>query len=188
MLCSCGFEHTVAVSNDGEVHSFGRNDKGQLGLGHNNNVSLPTPIPNLPKIMEISCGYHFTVCIDKEGGLWSFGHNDHGQLGTGNTTNYNIPQKIEHIPPVRSVSCGYHHALIITNDSNLWSCGRNEDNYVWKIQQETNQNINKHRSNKFQKYLLVHFIHSFKITMEKYLDVVKIITEKLDWVISIILK
>ena len=125
MLCSCGFEHTVAVSNDGEVHSFGRNNKGQLGLGHNNDVSLPTPIPNLPKIMEVSCGDSFTVCIDKEGGLWSFGNNDHGQLGTGNTTNYNIPQKIEHIPPVRSVSCGYAHALIITNDSKLWSCGRN---------------------------------------------------------------
>ena len=126
MLCACGYQHTVVVSNDGEVHSFGYNNNGQLGLGHNNNVSLPTPIPNLPKIMEISCGYEFTVCIDKEGGLWSFGANSHGQLGTGNTTSYNIPQKIEHIPPVRSVSCGRYHALIITNDSNLWPCGKND--------------------------------------------------------------
>ena len=126
MLCSCGYEHTVVVSNDGEVHSFGRNNNGQLGLGHNNNVSLPRPIPNLPKIMEISCGYQFTVCIDKEGGLWSFGNNSNGQLGAGNTTNYNIPQKIKHIPPVMAVSCGANHALIITNDSNLWSCGKND--------------------------------------------------------------
>ena len=125
MLCGCGYEHTVVVSDDGEVHSFGRNGNGQLGLGHNNNVSLPTPIPNFPKIMEISCGYYFTVCIDKTGGLWSFGQNDYGQLGTGNTTSYNTPQKIEHIPPVRAVTCGSHHALMITNDSNLWSCGRN---------------------------------------------------------------
>ena len=126
MLCACGSDHTVVVSDDGEVHSFGYNRNGQLGLGHKNNVSLPTPIPNLPKIMEISCGYEFTVCIDNEGGLWSFGFNDRGQLGTGNTTFCNIPQKIEHIPPVRSVSCGYAHVLIITNDSTLWSCGSNE--------------------------------------------------------------
>ena len=126
MFCACGNVHTVVVSNDGEVHSFGRNNYGQLGLGHNNNVSLPTPIPNLPKIVEISCGYRFTICINKEGGLWSFGNNDYGQLGTGNYTSYNIPQKIEHIPPVRSVSCGNFHALIITNDSNLWSCGYND--------------------------------------------------------------
>ena len=148
MLCACGQEHTVAVSNDGEVHSFGRNGHGQLGLGHNNYVSLPTPIPNLPKIMEISCGYEFTVCIDKEGGLWSFGNNNNSQLGTGNTTNYNIPQKIEHIPPVRAVSCGYHHALIITNDSNLWSCGRNEKGQL--CLGNTGGNQSKYQQTSFQ--------------------------------------
>ena len=126
MLCACGHEHTVVVSNDGEVHSFGSNNNGQLGLGHNKNVSLPTPIPNLPNIIEISCGYNFSVCVSKEGGLWSFGNNNYGQLGTGNLTRYNIPQKIEDIPPVRSVTCGNYHALIITNDSNLWSCGSND--------------------------------------------------------------
>ena len=148
MLCACGREHTVIVSNDGEVHSFGRNEEGQLGLGHNNDVSLPTPIPNLPKIMEISCGHSFTVCIDKEGGLWSFGSNDHGQLGTGNTTNYNIPQKIEHIPPVRAVSCGYYHALIITNDSNLWSCGSNDFGQL--CLENTAGNQSKYQQTSFQ--------------------------------------
>ena len=125
MLSACGFTHTVTVSNDGVVHSFGSNFYGELGIGHNNKVSLPNPIPNLPKIMEISCGYKFTVCVDEEGKLWSFGENTCGQLGTGNTTNYNTPQKIADIPPVRSVSCGAHHTLTITNDSNLWSCGKN---------------------------------------------------------------
>ena len=126
MACVSGEYHTISLSDDGEVYSFGRNNVGQLGLGHKNDVSIPTPIPNLPKIMEISCGRNFTVCVDNEGGLWSFGENNNGLLGTGNATNYNIPQKIEDIPPVRSVSCGYYHTLIITNDSNLWSCGEND--------------------------------------------------------------
>ena len=139
LLCARGYEHTVVVSNDGEVHSFGRNSNGQLGLGHNNNVSLPTPIPNLPKIMEISCGEYFTVCIDKQGELWSFGSNSNGQLGTGNTTSYNIPQKIKHIPLVRAVSCGTQHVLIITNDSNLWSCGRNDQGQLCLGNKAVNQ-------------------------------------------------
>ena len=113
------------LSDDGVTHSFGRNKEGQLGLSHNNDVLLPTPIPNLPKIDMISCGAHFTVCIDHEGFIWSFGKNDCGQLGTGNTTNFNVPQKLQDLPPVVSVSCGYRHTLIITNDSNLWSCGSN---------------------------------------------------------------
>ena len=125
MACVCGFEHTIALSNDGIVHSFGRNFDGQLGLGHRRNVSLPTPIPNLPKINLVSCGFKFTVCVDYEGFIWSFGQNNSGQLGTGNNTNSNVPQKILEIPPVVSVSCGSYHTLIIINNSNLLSCGSN---------------------------------------------------------------
>ena len=151
--CAQGEGHTITLSDDGEVHSFGRNIEGQLGFGDNNSVSLPSPIRNLPKIMEISCGGYFSLCTDNEGGLWAFGQNNgYGQLGTGNKISYNIPQKIKDIPPARSVSCGCYHALIITNDSNLWSCGRNDfgqlclgntGGYYSKYQQTSFQQISK---------------------------------------------
>ena len=121
MTACCGEYHTITLSNDGTLYSFGKNRHGQLGLGHNNDVSLPTPIPNLPTITQISCGFHFTVCVDYEGFMWSFGEN---QFAAGN-----MPQKILEIPPVLSVSCGAYHTLIITSDgsdSNLWSYGRND--------------------------------------------------------------
>ena len=124
-MAACGRSHTITLSNDGTLHSFGYCEEGQLGLGPKYYVSLPTPIPNLPQINLVSCGGRFTVCVDCEGFIWSFGDNDFGQLGTGNKTNFNVPQKIEDIPPVLSVSCGAYHTLIITTDSNLWSCGRN---------------------------------------------------------------
>ena len=125
MACVCGCHHTITLSDDGTAHSFGSNGEGALGLGHNNDVLLPTPIPNLPKINMISCGWNFTVCVDCEGFIWSFGQNKFGQLGTGNKRNFNVPQKLQNIPPVVSVSCGIEHTLMITIDSNLWSCGRN---------------------------------------------------------------
>ena len=125
MSCVCGVYHTITLSDDGTAHSFGRNNRGALGLGHNKDVSLPTPIPNLQKINMVSCGAYFAVCVDNEGFIWSFGSNEFGQLGTGNTTDFNVPQKILNIPPVLSVSCGSDHILIITNDDNLWSCGSN---------------------------------------------------------------
>ena len=127
MAACCGSDHTIALSNDGTLHSFGHNEQGQLGLGHNKKVSLPTPIPNLPQISLVSCGAYFTVCVDCEGFMWSFGENNSGQLGIGNKTyNIYVPQKIEDIPSVLSVSCGFSHTLIITTDSNLWSCGYND--------------------------------------------------------------
>ena len=129
LTACCGEFHTITLSNDGTLHSFGYNHHGQLGLGHlghNNDVSIPTAIPDLPKINRITCGYDFTVCVDVEGFIWAFGNNNFGQLGTGNTTNFNqVPQKLLGLPPVVSVSCGSYHTLIITNDDHLWSYGRN---------------------------------------------------------------
>ena len=45
MAACCGAYHTITLSNDETLYSFGYNGKGQLGLGHNNRVSFPTPIP-----------------------------------------------------------------------------------------------------------------------------------------------
>ena len=140
---ACGQYHTVTLSADGTAHSFGRNEEGELGLGHNKDVSLPTPIPNLPQINQISCGAFFTVCVDHEGFIWSFGDNNCGQLGTGNKTNFNVPQKIQNIPPVRSVSCGMRYTLIITNDSNLWSCGSNQHGQLCHGDKEDRSNPQK---------------------------------------------
>ena len=67
MSCASGAYYTITLSNDGTAHSFGRNTEGTLGLGHYDNVSLPTPIPNLPEIKLISCGLLFAVCVDCEG-------------------------------------------------------------------------------------------------------------------------
>ena len=69
-----------------EKNTDGRNEE---GLDHNQNVSLPTPIP---KINTISCGWNFTVCVEYEGFIWSFGENNCAQLGTGNKINFNVPQ------------------------------------------------------------------------------------------------
>ena len=143
MACVSGSHHTITLSNDGTAHSFGRNKTGALGLGHNNDALLPTPIPNLPQINMISCGGFFTVCVDYEGFIWSFGNNNYGQLGTGNTTNFNVPQKLLEIPPVLSVSCGSEHTLMITADSNLWSCGRNDFGQLCHLDEKDRSNPQK---------------------------------------------
>ena len=153
MACCVGWHYTICLSDSGEVHSFGKNDLGQLGLGHNDKVLHPTLVPTLFKIRSVSCGFHFTVCIDEEGSVWSFGDNDCGELGTGNRQVYNTPQKIMDIPPIQTITCGGYHTLFIDKNKNLWSVGRNDcgqlalgtkgENYQLNPQQTSFSNILK---------------------------------------------
>ena len=141
MACCVGQSHTVCLSDEGIVHTFGMENYGQLGQGELMYVKhrgiLPGPVTKfhindqifpLPIIKEISCGAFFTACIDYEGSLYSFGQNHHGQVGVGTIgVHYYAPQKVQNIPPVKTISCGIYHILAITEDDNLWSFGSSEN-------------------------------------------------------------
>ena len=141
MACCVGEKHTVCLSDEGIVHTFGHVDYGQLGQGDsvwsNRGGILPSQVTRFyikdqffpfPIIKQISCGAFFTICLDYEGSLYSFGQNNHGQAGMGTIGfHYHFPQKIQNIPPVKTVSCGVYHTLVITEDDNLWSFGANEN-------------------------------------------------------------
>ena len=45
---SAGFGHTAAVSDQGHLFSWGFNEEGQLGLGHEESVDTPTLVDTFP--------------------------------------------------------------------------------------------------------------------------------------------
>ena len=62
---SSGYEHTVILTKNNEVYSFGRNNNGQLGQSNNNNLNIPTLIKYFTdkKIINICCGGQHTVAL-----------------------------------------------------------------------------------------------------------------------------
>jgi alpha-tubulin suppressor-like RCC1 family protein len=87
---SCGSDHSLALTENGQVFSWGSNQFGQLGIedmgeskkpilvkvDSNNNQSKP--------IMRIACGSHHSLLLSKSGDIYSFGRNDCFQLGLNN--------------------------------------------------------------------------------------------------------
>lgn len=81
--------HTIMVKNDNDVVAFGRNDYGQLGLGHNNVRDEPTLLIKGIFVQQIACGYIHTVILEENGDVLVTGHNLCGQLGLGHNHNQN---------------------------------------------------------------------------------------------------
>jgi alpha-tubulin suppressor-like RCC1 family protein len=130
ILLSIGYEFCVCVCEKG-VFSWGKNDLGQLGIGHNDEQWSYQPIlffKNPESILSIGCGIHFCICICKNG-MFSWGANELGQLGIGKFDDYrSSPQPISFFKnpeDIISLSCGYEFSICLCKNG-VYSWGYNE--------------------------------------------------------------
>jgi len=122
----CGYYHTLALTSNGRVLSFGRNDYGQLGLGHiTQRVYMPTPIDSMEGkgVVCMAAGCYHSMLGTSNGMLYAFGRNNHGQLGTGDTNERHSPCPIDRFLGKRviKVAAGFYHTIVLVggpDDSN----------------------------------------------------------------------
>ncbi|XP_078435697.1 regulator of chromosome condensation (RCC1) family protein [Wolffia australiana] len=145
---SCGEFHTAAISDIGEVYSWGLGSMGQLGhcsLQSGEKELLPRRVVSLEGIVikDIACGGVHTCAVTSTGALYAWGGGQAGQLGLGpqngffscqlNEPNaaavtaaffHNIPSLV--IPgAVEKVVCGHSHTLVSTREGKLFGWGYN---------------------------------------------------------------
>ncbi|MBI3987452.1 MAG: VCBS repeat-containing protein [Lentisphaerae bacterium] len=118
--------HSLGVKQDGTLWSWGKNNYGQLGLGHNTDTNRPQSVALL-NVSAVAGGYYFTLALQSDGNLYSFGRNDRGQLGTNLTvTVTNLPTPVAGISNVSAIAAGSDFALALRGDNTVWSWGRND--------------------------------------------------------------
>jgi len=83
--------HSVAITDRGEAYGWGRNETGQLGLGHSSAaVPVPTPLSAAGADGEdvtfvgAAVGKYHTVLVGSDGHAYASGGNGCGQLGVNN--------------------------------------------------------------------------------------------------------
>ena len=98
---AAGQGHSLALTDDGMVYTWGRNDTGQLGNNATTDVMLPvtvtvtgTPMSN-KTIVEIASGARHSLAIDSSGKVYAWGHNGSGQLGNNLTVNALTPVAVQ---------------------------------------------------------------------------------------------
>jgi alpha-tubulin suppressor-like RCC1 family protein len=131
---SCGYCHSLVLTNCGEVYAWGENGSGQIGNGCNSDQLIPIKVKsfNNERVVMISCGWAHSMALTECGHVYSWGSNVFGQLGIGNTVNSNEPKFVEVVDEnkcnvfIEKVSCGSDHSLLLSSDGYIYAFGRNK--------------------------------------------------------------
>jgi len=80
---AAGSDHTIALTADRRVWTWGSNGSGQLGRSTAGTFdAVPGQVTNLSGVAAIAGGDRFTVAMTTNGQVYAWGLNDSGQLGT----------------------------------------------------------------------------------------------------------
>ncbi|KAF7480265.1 Hypothetical predicted protein [Marmota monax] len=117
---SAGEAHSMALSMSGNVYSWGKNNFGQLGLGHTKNRAAPCLIetPDNKKVEFLACGGSHAALLTQDGLVFTFGAGKYGQLGHNSTQNELRPCLVTKLAGnrVTQVACGRWHTLAYVSD------------------------------------------------------------------------
>jgi alpha-tubulin suppressor-like RCC1 family protein len=120
--CAAGRTHSLAVSEDGRIFSFGFGN----GCGHGSAAldSNPHEINSLAnyQIVQCSAGAHLSACLDAKGKVFVWGN----QIRRP----YLLKHSVLQTEKVTNVVCGEKHVMMLTESGRLFGTGDNRDSQV----------------------------------------------------------
>lgn len=136
-----GADHTLAIDEDGALWAWGRNHKGQLGVGDTADRGEPVRVGTVTGWVAVAAAGDFSVAIRTDGTLWAWGENRFGQLGLGNTENRLVPTQVGSDTDWAAVDAGQEdmpvevpggdplepggHVIALKSDGRVFAWGRN---------------------------------------------------------------
>ena len=81
---ACGHSHSIALTQTGQVYSWGYGKFGALGLSHFDSRNAPTLVTffsdftTSAQVKQIQCGAHHSALLDNQGRLFMWGAGEVG--------------------------------------------------------------------------------------------------------------
>jgi alpha-tubulin suppressor-like RCC1 family protein len=122
---SAGMKHSLALTKDGTVYSWGENRYGQLGDGTVINRLTPVLVRGITNAIAVAAAYDFSVALLADGTVTSWGHGS-GALGRSGITPDGpnpFPALVPRAAGVTAISAGGQHVLALTATGQVLAWG-----------------------------------------------------------------
>lgn len=116
--------HSLAIAQDGSLWSWGRNHRGQLGLGNTTDQDSPVQVGADTDWVAVAGGNSHSIALKADGSLWVAGGNDYGQLGIAGDEHATF-RRVGDDSDWVAIAAGDDFTLAIKADRSLWAWGRN---------------------------------------------------------------
>ncbi|MCV4234646.1 S-layer homology domain-containing protein [Virgibacillus sp. LDC1] len=117
--------HGMALSENGTVWTWGKNDNGELGNGTTTQQNAPVTVTGLSDVKAIAAGGYYSLALKSDGTVWAWGVNGSGELGDGTTTDRYVPVQVDGLTDVIAIAAGGSHSLAVKQDGTVWAWGSN---------------------------------------------------------------
>ena len=119
-VCIGGF-HMMVIDDEQKVWSWGRNNRGQLGLGEgtSGDYGQPQPLSSLTNIVALAAGRQHSLALNEHGEVHSWGCGRDGALGLGDKDIRTSPTKINDLEDVVAIACGRDSSFALTKNGTL---------------------------------------------------------------------
>lgn len=125
--------HTLALSLEGKLYSWGCND--QKALGRSGEETEPAPVENLDSvfIVDMACGDSCSVALSRQGLVYAWGtfRGTNGIFGFApGIETQPVPYLIPDFKGITQISAGTNHILAMAKDGKIYSWGIGEQNQL----------------------------------------------------------
>jgi alpha-tubulin suppressor-like RCC1 family protein len=121
-----GNKHSLALTDEGNVWSWGNNTEGQIGHANQTESYVPKLIHGLTNVVSIASGYSHSIVLKEDGTVWTWGENNFGQLGIGNKSTLVKPVQVAGLENIVYISAGAGHCIAVKGDGTVWTWGWND--------------------------------------------------------------
>ena len=146
-----GYDHSIALAEDGTVFTWGGNGSGQLGNNSTSQSNVPVAVVKgtydgttylgdneSNKMVKIASGRYFSAALAEDGTVYTWGENGYGQLGNNSTTDSDVPVHVimgsysgttylgdNASNKIVNIALGNYHAVALAEDGTVYTWGRN---------------------------------------------------------------